>query len=70
MDQQVAEAVAKQIPRDCLPCVVEGIREQDGAYVVDVRHTGTNAVFAVASREDWEQQLRDGRLPVSAESHL
>ena len=70
MDRDVAEALARQIPRDCPQCVVEGLREQDGHYLIDVRHTGTGARFEVSSRDGWEQQLRDGDLPISPEHHL
>ena len=62
MTRDAAEALAKQIGHDCPECTVEGIRERQGSYVVDVRHTGPGATFEVTSREDWEQRLRDGRL--------
>ena len=69
MNQEVAEGLAKQIPRDCPQCIVEGINERQGHYVIDVRHTATGERFEVTSREAWEQQLRDGRVSMAPEHH-
>jgi hypothetical protein len=62
MTREVAEALAKQIEHDCPQCSVEGVRDRQGSYVIDVRHTAQGAPFEVTSREAWEQRLRDGRM--------
>jgi hypothetical protein len=62
MTREVAEALAKQIEHDCPQCRVDGVREQQGSYVIDVRYAAQETPFEVTSREAWEQRLRDGRL--------